>query len=96
MISESCWTRRRCEASRGRSADGGASPSHQIELQEIWKLTPENLELYYQAWEKKWHADGGKDINNPKVPLLYVRKVGELIYRAPDVTVMSPELRLRT
>lgn len=67
-----------------------------IELQEIWKLTTENLELYYQAWEKKWYADGGKDINNPKVPLLYVRKVGELIYRAPDVTVMSPELRLRT
>jgi hypothetical protein len=63
-----------------------------IELQEIWKMTPELLELYYSRWEKKWHADGGKDINNPKVPLEYERRVGKAIYRAPDVTVMSPEL----
>lgn len=55
-------------------------------------MTPELLEPYYSRWEKKWHADGGKDINNPKVPLEYVRRVGEAIYSAPDVTVMSPEL----
>jgi hypothetical protein len=63
-----------------------------IELQEIWKVMPELLELYYSIWEQKWHADGGKDINNPKVPLEYVRRVGEAAYRAPDVAVMSPEL----
>jgi hypothetical protein len=63
-----------------------------IELQEIWKVAPALMEPYYERWEKKWHADGGKDINNPKVPLVYVRKVGELIYRAPDTSVISPEL----
>ncbi|MFL6245689.1 MAG: restriction endonuclease [Thermoanaerobaculia bacterium] len=65
-----------------------------IELQEIWQLTPAMLEPYYSAWEKKWHDAGGKDINNPKIPLTYVRKTGEVVYRAPDVTVMSPQLGL--
>ena len=63
-----------------------------IELQEIWKLTPALIEPFYRRWEQKWHADGGKDINNPKIPLGYVREAGELIYRAPDTSVMSPEL----
>lgn len=63
-----------------------------IELQEIWMLTPALIEPYYTKWEKKWHADGGRDINNPKIPLEYVRTVGELIYRAPDISVMSPDL----
>jgi hypothetical protein len=30
----------------------------------------------------KLHADGGKDINNPKVPLTYVRQHGELLHSA--------------
>jgi hypothetical protein len=30
--------------------------------------------------ETKWNADGGKDINNPKVPLSYFRQHGELLY----------------
>lgn len=52
-----------------------------IELIEIYKLTPENLEPYYDKWEKKWKADGDKDINNPKIPLKYVRENGKLIYK---------------
>lgn len=55
-----------------------------IELKEIYKLTPEQLEPYYSAWETKWHNDGGKDINNPKIPLKYVRDNGELLYRMND------------
>lgn len=51
-----------------------------IELKEIYRLTPDAMEYWYAKWENKWHDDGGKDINNPKVPLTYVRKYGELLY----------------
>ena len=51
-----------------------------IALKEIWQLMPADLEFYYQKWETKWHADGGKDINNPKIPLNYVRLHGKQLY----------------
>ncbi len=53
-----------------------------IEILEIHKLTPQDLEPYYTKWETKWHKDGGKDINNPKIPLKYVREVGTLLYES--------------
>ena len=53
-----------------------------IELKAIYQLTPNNLEPYYSKWESKWHKDGGKDINNPKIPLKYVIKNGALLYNA--------------
>ena len=51
-----------------------------IVLKRIYQLTPKDLEFYYQKWIKKWHDDGGKDINNPKIPLKYVEEKGTLIY----------------
>ncbi len=51
-----------------------------IELQQIFVLTPDQMEPFYAKWEQKWHADGGKDINNPKIPLTYVQTNGELIF----------------
>jgi hypothetical protein len=53
-----------------------------IELLEIYRLEPADMEPWYQKWNEKWHADGGKDINNPKVPLTFVRKHGKRLY--PD------------
>jgi len=53
-----------------------------IRLISIHQLTPQNLEFYYNKWEMKWHADGGKDINNPKIPLKFVLKNGNIIYSA--------------
>lgn len=47
-----------------------------IELKEIYELTPTDLDFYYQRWEEKWNIDGGKDINNPKIPLNFVRENG--------------------
>lgn len=55
-----------------------------IILREIYHLTPAIMEFYLSKWEAKWHADGGKDINNPKVPVKFVRESGRLVYRAPD------------
>ena len=54
-----------------------------IELQAIYRMTPERLEPYFTKWEQKWHADGGKDINNPKIPVKFVRENGDLFYTAP-------------
>lgn len=51
-----------------------------IELQCVYKLTPKDLEPYFTKWEEKWHRDGGKDINNPKIPIKFVREVGKLVY----------------
>ncbi len=64
-----------------------------IELKEIYKLTPQDIEPYYSRWEKKWHKSGGKDINNPKIPLKYVRESGRLIYHCDDgvCEVIAPE-----
>lgn len=51
-----------------------------IELLEIYFLKPADLEPFYKKWEEKWRADGGKDINNPKIPLAYVRTHGRKVY----------------
>jgi transcriptional regulator with XRE-family HTH domain len=55
-----------------------------IELLEIYKLTPSQLEHYYKKWIKKWHSDGKRDINNPKIPLTFVKELGELLYKRND------------
>lgn len=52
-----------------------------IDLEKIYLLKPKDLEVYYNKWEIKWHSDGGKDINNPKIPLNHVIKSGQLIYQ---------------
>ncbi len=63
-----------------------------IELQAIYRVTPKDLEIFYQKWETKWHDDGGKDINNPKIPLTFVMEKGELLYGKPPTpgTVHGP------
>lgn len=33
-----------------------------IELQQIWRLSPESMEHWFIFWETKWHRDGGKDV----------------------------------
>lgn len=51
-----------------------------IELVEIYKLTPKQLNPYYKKWLKKWNEEE-KDINNPKIPLSFVKENGELLYK---------------
>ncbi len=51
-----------------------------IELKAIYHMPPEKLEPYFAAWEKKWHDSGGKDINNPKIPTLFVVDHGKLVW----------------
>lgn len=51
-----------------------------INIQSIYRLEPKDLEPYYLKWEEKWHSDGGKDINNPKIPVRFVTEVGKKIF----------------
>lgn len=52
----------------------------EINLVSIYKLTPHDLECFYIKWSDKWHESGGKDINNPKIPVKYVMEHGKLLY----------------
>ena len=55
-----------------------------IEIVEIYRMPPDQLEEdFFRKWEKKWHESGRKDINNPRIPISYVRRKGELVYRDP-------------
>lgn len=67
-----------------------------IELVCIYFLTPAQMESYYEKWERKWHDEGGKDINNPKIPLSYVVETGELLWGSPPRRVTIRRRRVRT
>jgi hypothetical protein len=54
-----------------------------IELQAIYRMQPTGLEPYFSNWESKWHESGGKDINNPKIPVKFVVERGELVFQKP-------------
>lgn len=53
-----------------------------IELQSIYLMRPNQLEPYFSKWEKKWYDDGGKDINNPKIPLKFLVENGKLYFKS--------------
>jgi hypothetical protein len=55
-----------------------------IELQSIYLMNPTKLEFYFSKWETKWHESGGKDINNPKIPVKFVVAGGESIFQKPE------------
>ena len=50
-----------------------------IELREIYSMNPDQLEPYFQRWEDKWNLTK-KDINNPKIPVNFVRKFGKKLF----------------
>jgi len=56
-----------------------------IELTEMWRVETTALEPWFKAQEKKWRKSGGRDINNPKIPLKFVREVGKLVYSSPAI-----------
>jgi len=54
-----------------------------ITLKSVYRLEPAGMEHWYRLWEAKWHADNGKDINNPKVSVTYVMEHGRLLWGTP-------------
>jgi Restriction endonuclease PvuII len=54
-----------------------------IELQEIWVVEPLQLEAWFKEQERRWY-EKKKDINNPKIPLSLVRRVGNRFFPFPQ------------
>ena len=52
-----------------------------IELREIYRLSPEELEPVFAQWEQKIRSTG-QQLNNPKIPMRRVR-AGQKVYPAP-------------
>ena len=57
-----------------------------IEIQEIYRCSPSDLKPYFRKWARKWKQSRGKDINNPKIPVEFVRDHGTLVFE------MEPKL----
>jgi restriction endonuclease PvuII len=51
-----------------------------IELKAVYLLRARLLEIFFEKWERKWHEEGGKDINNPKIPASFVVDNGDLLH----------------
>ncbi len=54
-----------------------------IELWEIWKIPPSQLEELFKHWAAEIDR-AGKELNNPKIPLWFVQTGGECVYRNPN------------
>jgi hypothetical protein len=54
-----------------------------IVLHEVYLVAPQQLEQYFATWERKWHENGGRDINNPKIPVKFVREAGQKLFSQP-------------
>ena len=59
-----------------------------IELREIWKVPPSQLEELFQRWEAVV-VQTSKELNNPKIPLWFVQTGGECVYRNPYKSPVS-------
>lgn len=51
-----------------------------IEMRRAYFMDTGKLEPYFASWEEKWNERGGRDINNPKIPLGFVIEHGKLLY----------------
>lgn len=51
-----------------------------ILLTEIYRLTPEELEPIFSEWERRLIANGNQPLNNPKIPIRFVRAHGTRVY----------------
>jgi hypothetical protein len=59
-----------------------------IELAEIYRINPPLLEAkYFGPWEAKWHRTGSKDLNNPKIPVKFVRTEGRLVFAQQEMGI---------
>ena len=59
-----------------------------IELKEIYYLTPDLLEPWFTKWEEQLDS-GRAHLNNPKIPLKFVKQHGKLCYRTGERTLWA-------
>lgn len=51
-----------------------------IVLTEIFRLTPQELEPVFGKWERTLIENGNAPLNNPKIPIAFVRAAGTRVY----------------
>ena len=59
-----------------------------IELEEIYVMSPEQLEPMFQHWEQKLTTMA--HINNPKIPIKFVRQNGACVYPMNEENPVNP------
>ena len=72
---------------------------HNIDLIEIFRLTPEDLKPVFDVWEAPLLASGNTPLNNPKIPIAFVRQHGTRVWPLDsDVQdrLLPPSSPLRT
>jgi len=61
-----------------------------ISLIEIYRLTPDELAPIFDSWEARLVASGDVPLNNPKIPIAFIRQRGTLVW--PVATQAQAEL----
>ncbi len=63
-----------------------------IEIEDIFRMAPDVLEPYFSAWEAKLNDSAAPrtHINNPKIPVRFVRENGENCYHAEPQLPLPP------
>jgi hypothetical protein len=61
-----------------------------ILLKEIYRLTPAELEPIFATWERRI-IDGGQPLNNPKIPIAFVRSHGTKVFPAQPGADPEPD-----
>jgi hypothetical protein len=49
-------------------------------LKEVWQVASGAFEPQYRKWVELLRAKPGTDLNNPKIPFKFVKRVGQLVY----------------
>ena len=62
---------------------------HGIILEEIYVMPPEKLDILFQNWEKKLEIT--THLNNPKIPLNFVRKNGIKVFPIDEENPFDPD-----
>jgi hypothetical protein len=69
-----------------------------IELIEIYRLTSAELEPIFSIWEARLASNGNEPLNNPKIPIAFVREHGVRVWPMDDEALaefMPPSSPLR-
>lgn len=66
-----------------------------IILEECYAVSPRALEPYFTKWENKLKENNSSHINNPKIPVQFVRQVGIQVYPVDASNPLSPADALR-
>ncbi|MGH2560008.1 MAG: restriction endonuclease [Thermomicrobiales bacterium] len=69
-----------------------------IDLNEIYRLTPQELEPVFIVWEQRLFANGNAPLNNPKIPIAFVRQHGTRVWPLDDAALaelMPPSSPIR-